>query len=151
MWAAYPSGNPHGTCPLNRYFLFPSLNPGVQPNTAAEVVVEDFTAPMSPTDLTGEKAAGAVHLTWTAVEADTGGCLEVVDYYVIYRDTDPDSIGSEDSLGTASGTEYLDATAAVGNTGVNHYYAIAAVDEGGNKSSPSAVIGEFDKSLTNVK
>jgi len=151
MWATYPSGNPHGTCTLNRYFLFPGLNPGVQPSLAAEVVVEDFTAPVAPTGLAGQKSAGAVLLTWTAVEADTGGCLEVIDHYVVLRDTHPDSVGSEDSLGTASGTTYLDQSAAVGSTGTNHYYAIMAVDEGGNKSSPSEVIGEFDRALQNVK
>jgi fibronectin type 3 domain-containing protein len=75
----------------------------------------------------------------------------VIDYYVILRDTHPYSIGAEDSLAATTDTFYVDSTAAVGNTSVNHYYAIVAVDEGGNKSAPSRVVGEFDKDLSDVK
>lgn len=153
MWSAFPPGNPHGTCVLNRYYLFTSLDPGVQPNTAFQVVVEDD---VPPADFEG--GDGVINLadlvcfiSWTPIEEDTAGCLEVIDYYIVHRDTHPDSVGSEDSLAATVDTFYVDSTAAVGNPGVNHYYAIQAVDEGGNKSALSRVVGEFDRQLLNAK
>ena len=34
-----------------------------------------------------------------------------------------------------------------GNSGLNAYYVVKAVDLSGNKSSPSNKVGEFDRSL----
>jgi hypothetical protein len=45
----------------------------------------------------------------------------------------------------------VDSTAAVGNTSVNHYYAVQAVDQSGNRSPYSALLGEFDRDLLNAK
>ena len=151
LWSAFPPGNPHGQCVLNRYYLYESLDPGVQPNLSFQVIVEDFSAPAAPTAPFAIKSADDIFLHWSPVEEDTAGCLEVVGHYVILRDTDPDSIGAEDSLGISTDTTYLDQTAAVGNTGVQHYYAVQAVDEGGNKSALSGPVGEFDKSLQSTK
>ena len=153
MWSAFPPGNPHGTCTLNRYYLFESLDPGVQPNLAYQVIFEDVTP---PADFEGGDGVIALAdivcwISWTPIEQDTAGCLEVIDYYIVLRDTHPGSIGPEDSLAATTDTFYVDSTAAVGNTSVNHYYAIVAVDEGGNKSVPSRVVGEFDKHLSAVK
>jgi len=150
---SFPPGNPNGVCPLNRYYLFESLDPGVQPNLAFQVIVEDD---VPPADFEG--GDGVINLadlvcfiSWTPIEQDTAGCLEVIDYYIVLRDTHPDSVGPGDSLAATADTFYWDSTAAVGNTGVNHYYAIQAVDEGGNKSAPSSAVGEFDRSLLNAK
>lgn len=146
LWIAFPPGNPHDLCVLNRYYLFESLNLGVQPNTAFQVVVEDFVPPAAPTVPTAIKSGDDIFLHWSPVAQDTAGCLEVVDHYVILRDTDPDSLGPGDTLSTSPDTTYLDTTAAVGNTGVQHYYAVEAVDEGNNKSAPSSPVGEYDRS-----
>jgi hypothetical protein len=154
MWTAYPPGNPHGKCRLDRYYLFESLDPGVQPNLAYQVILEDATPP-ADFDVGGDGVIALAEIvcwiSWSPIEEDTAGCPEVIDYYVILRDTHPDSIGPEDSLAATTDTFYVDSTAAVGNTSVNHYYAIVAVDEGGNKSAPSGILGEFDKDLSNVK
>ena len=55
------------------------------------------------------------------------------------------------TLAATADTFYMDGTAAVGNILINHYYALIAVDEGGNKSAVSGAVGEFDKYLTNSK
>jgi hypothetical protein len=53
-----------------------------------------------------------------------------------------------DSIAAPPETTYLDA-GAMGDTLANFYYAVKAVDAGGNKSDDSNCVGEFDKYLTN--
>jgi hypothetical protein len=151
LWIAFPSGNSHGLCPLNRYYLYESLDSGVQPNTSFQVISEDAVPPAAPTGPTVIKAGDDIFLHWPPVDEDTAGCPEVIDYYVILRDIDPGSLGMKDSLDVSADTSYLDQTAAVGDAGVQHYYAVVAVDGGANKSAFSEAVGEFDKDLTRVK
>ena len=98
--------------------------------------ISDLTA-----DLTNgaKSSTGDIHLAWTEPGSDLG-----VDYYVIYRATDPEA--TLDSLAATSDTVYTDSGAA-GDTLTQYYYTVKAVDTGGQKSSQSNMVGEFDNSL----
>ena len=48
-------------------------------------------------------------------------------------------------------TVYEDVTSQVGNTTINHYYLIRAVDDHGTKSTDSNRAGEYDRRLSRVK
>jgi hypothetical protein len=152
LWIAFPPGNPTGLCALNRYYLYEGLGAEAIPNLADTVVVEDTTPPAAVVNPQAVKAGSSVFLHWSPVMEDTAGCPEVVDHYVIYRDTVAGfTPGSEDSLGITSDTSYLDATAAVGNRGVHHWYEVQTVDQGNNKSALSEQVGEFDRYLNTEK
>jgi hypothetical protein len=89
------------------------------------------------------KTSGDIQLNWT-VPYDNVGVVR----YVVYRDTIPGSLG--DSLGPGSGTHFIDSGAA-GDTAVNYYYRVKAVDAAGNKSAESNQVGEFDTKLADSK
>lgn len=151
-WISFPPGNPTGLCPLNRYYLYENLSAGAIPNMTDTVIVEDLAPPAAGSNPKAVKAGSSVFLHWSPVIEDTAGCPEVVDHYVIYRDTVAGfAPGPEDSLGTTTDTTYLDATAAVGNPGIHHWYSVQTVDQGNNKSAPSEQVGEFDKYLDTGK
>jgi hypothetical protein len=101
--------------------------------------------PDAITDLTADLTNGAksstgdIFLSWTEPGSDLG-----VDYYVVYRTTDPEA--AMDSLASTSDTVYTDSGAA-GDTLTQYYYTVKAVDTGGQKSSPSNPVGEFDSHL----
>ena len=80
-------------------------------------------------------------LSWSPVTKDTSGGSIIVEYYVVYRDTDPE--GTMDSLNATSDTTYID-SGAIGDTLNNYFYTVKAVDTGGQKSSESNMVGEFD-------
>lgn len=86
-----------------------------------------------------KSSSGDITLSWTEPSSDLG-----IDYYVIYRAADPDA--SMDSLNSTTDTTYTDAGAA-GSTATNYYYTVKAVDQGGQKSSQSNKVGEFDIQL----
>lgn len=89
-----------------------------------------------------KSSSGDIHLSWTEPSSDLG-----VDYYVIYRATDPD--GPMDSLDSTPDTSYTDSGAA-GDTLTNYFYTVKAVDQGGQKASDSNEAGEFDIRLITV-
>jgi M6 family metalloprotease-like protein len=89
------------------------------------------------------KTTGDIQLIWTVPYDNVG-----IDHYVVYRDTLAGSVG--DSIGVAGGTSYID-TSAAGDTAVNYYYRVKAVDATGNKSAESNQVGEFDKTLEKSK
>jgi hypothetical protein len=89
-----------------------------------------------------KSSSGDLFLWWSPV-ADNWG----VDHYIVYRGSAPGLV--EDSVGTAAETEYVDA-GAVGDTLVNYFYLVKAVDLGGNRSVESNCVGEFDEYLTNI-
>jgi hypothetical protein len=152
LWVAFPPGNPTGPCPLNRYYRYESLAPGAIPNQTVEIVVQDLVPPAPVAELQVTKAGQAIRLLWSPVFQDTAGCPEAVSHYVVYRDTVPDLIpGTDDSLGIALDTIFLDTTAAVDNASVHHFYAIQTVDQGHNKSVSSNTVGEFDRELVYEK
>jgi len=86
-----------------------------------------------------KSSTGDIYLSWTEPGSDLG-----VDYYVVYRATDPET--SMDSLDATTDTTYTDSGAA-GDTLTHYYYTVEAVDTGGQKSSQSNKVGEFDRSL----
>ena len=99
--------------------------------------VDDLTAALSDT---------SVALMWSPATGGSGA-----DHYVVYRDTIPDFVpGAGDSLDETADTTYIDSSPGItGQTTVNYYYAVRAVDAGGYKSEPSNVAGEFDVGLVN--
>lgn len=92
-------------------------------------------------DLSGgaKSGSGDIYLSWTEPGSDLG-----VDYYVIYRATDPET--GMDSVDFTGNTYYTDSGAA-GDTLVNYYYTVKAVDTGSQKSAQSNKVGEFDSYL----
>ncbi|MCK4597843.1 hypothetical protein KAU04_07365, partial [bacterium] len=83
------------------------------------------------------------------VTMDTAGHSKAVEHYTVYRVTDPGAvIGDEDSLGATEETSLADPGAA-GDTGVQYFYVVKAVDCDGTKSAESNRVGEFDKQMLN--
>jgi N-acetylneuraminic acid mutarotase len=114
----------------------------------------DYLVPDPPAaiaDLKATLADSAIHLSWTAVTADTAGKSIDVDHYTVYRDDDPGfSPGPSDSIGSTADTFYVDSTAAVKDTVFSHYYVVRAVDSGGRKSADCNRVGEFDRNMLNA-
>ena len=113
--------------------------------TVTVSVNENTGPPAAVADLTAALAADAVHLSWSAVTEDTAGTPITVDHYVIYRHADPNFTPiPSDSMGHATGNVYEDATPALKDTGINHYYVVRAVDDQDRKAADSNTAGEFD-------
>ena len=107
-----------------------------------------ITPPAAIDDLRAELAGDAIRLSWSPVTENTGGNPLVVDHYTVYRGDDPDFLpGPGDSVGSTADTVYIDLTAAVKDTSVNHHYIVKAVDPGGAKSAESNRVGERDRNL----
>jgi phosphatidylserine/phosphatidylglycerophosphate/cardiolipin synthase-like enzyme len=96
--------------------------------------------------LTAMLADTGVTLIWSPAAGGAGA-----DHYVVYRDTLPDfDPQPDDSIGFAADTFFTDdAPGVVGDTGVQYFYVVKAVDAGGYKSSASNAAGEFDTALDN--
>jgi hypothetical protein len=108
----------------------------------ADLIPPDGVDDLAVNFASGAKSSsGDVALWWSPV-ADNRG----IDYYVVYRGVDPDTV--QDSIGTAAGTEYLD-PGAVGDTTANYFYVVKAMDLGGNLSVESNCVGEFDLPMSN--
>ena len=103
--------------------------------------IGDQIPPSKVGHLNAELEGAGLHLSWSP-SIDIRG----VDHYVVYRGTQPDFLpGSSDSIGSTADTFYVDTNSAVGDTLLNHYYSVKAVDGAGNKSAPSGHCGEFDR------
>jgi hypothetical protein len=87
------------------------------------------------------KTTGDIELLWSLPYDNIG-----VDHYLVYRDTTAGGPG--DSLDQVAGTYYIDSGAA-GDTLVNYYYHVKAVDAAGNVSEESNRAGEFDRRVGN--
>ncbi|MCK4596606.1 lamin tail domain-containing protein [bacterium] len=98
-------------------------------------------------DLTAALSDSSIVLIWSPAQGGSGA-----DHYVVYRDTIPGfEPGPDDSLAETSDTIYTDNTPGItGDTGVNYFYAVKAVDAGGYKSAASNIAGEFDRSLISI-
>jgi len=108
--------------------------------------VQNVTVTMSPppvNDLSPTLSGDDLMLSWSPPAGTT------ITRYVVYRDTDPEFIPSSgDSIGDTTDTTYIDAGA--GNTpDLDHYYAVKAVNDVGQKSEPSNIAGEFDMEMRN--
>jgi hypothetical protein len=117
----------------------------------AVFTIDNPDPPAAISDLMVVLADSVIQLSWTAVTVDTTGEPIVVDHYNVYRDDNPGfSPSSSDSIGNTADTFYIDFTAAVNDTSINHYYVVKAVDSGGRKSADSNRVGEFDRGLINA-
>ncbi len=106
---------------------------------------ENTGPPASISDLAAALAGDEIQLSWSAVTEDTAGTPITVDHYVIYRHADPNFTPiPSDSMGHTTGNVYEDATPALKDTGINHYYVVRAVDDQDRKAADSNTAGEFD-------
>jgi hypothetical protein len=118
--------------------------------------------------LTAQKAGDDVHLSWSTPGAATamyvtqlygwyvdkweGPGFKGVTSYDVHRDTVPEFIPVPATLlDNTANTFYTDTTAAVGNTGLNHYYIVKSKGTPGYAGARTAVSGEFDKDLAATK
>jgi len=145
--ATHPSGRHlHGMASLggNQVLLFGGRDENADgetwlfrgPDTTPPEAVDDLSVQLED----GAKSAtGNMYLWWSEPDDNYG-----VTRYVICRATAPEVIG--DSLAGTEELWYIDAGAA-GDTLVNYYYTVRAVDGAGNKSEHSNKVGEFDRNL----
>jgi len=109
------------------------------PSSSQTVTVSLLPPPV--TDLHISLSENDLALTWSP----PGG--QAIAHYVIYRNTGPYFVPtSGDSIGSTWDTIYIDSGMA-GAPGLNHYYAVKAVSESGEKSDPSNTVGEYDINL----
>lgn len=135
------------------YYIAPGTENSIGrcPDGGDSLQVFDTPTPRSPncllpiTDLRAHLADSTIVLLWSPASGGGGA-----DHYLVYRDTVPDfETQPGDSLGETSGTTYTDSTHAItGNTAINYYYAVRAVDASGAKSAASNIVGEFDRAMT---
>jgi len=118
----------------------------------AVFIIDNPEPPAAISDLTVVLTDGSIRLSWTAITEDTLGMPIVVEYYNVYRNVDPYfSSGPADSIGSTTGTFYLDPTPALKDTSVNHYYLVQAVSLQRRKSADSNRVGEFDRNMTDIE
>ncbi|SOD20306.1 family 10 glycosylhydrolase [Pedobacter xixiisoli] len=102
----------------------------------------DNNAPVEPTNLTSNLAAGKTQLTWTAPAATTDELQKVV-RYAVYRSTSPtiDYNNSSNLIAILPSTavNYTDNTVTPGS-GIAYYYAITSLDRISNESVASNVV-----------
>jgi hypothetical protein len=113
--------------------------------------VSPFTIEQTPAaiaDLSATLTDDRIHLSWSAVTTDEDDLPLAADHYVIYRGEDSD-FSAGDSIGWTTGTDFVDAAAAVGDTATNYRYAVRVVSLLGMKSADSNITGEFDRELLN--
>ena len=116
----------------------------------AVFTVDNPGTPAAITDLRAVLVDSSLHLSWTAVTADTAGIPTSVDRYVVYRNIDPAfSTTPADSIGGTVELFYLDSTAALQNISINHFYVVKAVDSVGRRSADSNRVGEIDRGTLN--
>jgi len=108
------------------------------------------------TALASGGAKGAVNtiwLGWTQVTTGEDGSPEQgpVDYRIYCEETPDFTPGPGNLLTTVSALSYPHTDGRIGDPAANIFYLVTAVDGSGNESAVSNVVGEFDRSLTNVK
>ncbi len=93
----------------------------------------DEIAPSEPGELNANQVGSWAYLDWLPVpEPDLA-------FYRIYRGNGPNPLLHLFSLvGTATTTEFTDENY---NPGANHHYRVVAVDDNGNASVPSTIVG----------
>jgi hypothetical protein len=111
------------------------------------LVGTDMVPPSAPV-VHAEKSGTDIALTWNAVATDTSGSTEIMDCYVVYRNTAPDFVpGPSDSIGmtTHPDTEYVDVGALT--SAQDYFYLVMAVDAAENKSTKSNMAYAFCKNV----
>lgn len=121
-------------------------HPNNQKTVLANIIdwfLGDEIPPSTVTNIQAALQQDQLLVSWSPASDNKG-----VDHYIIYRSIQPDFLPSgSDSIGATADTFYIDANSAIGDTLVNHFYSVKAVDGAGNKSAASACIGEFDRHL----
>jgi hypothetical protein len=102
---------------------------------------EDQIPPNPITDLGIDQSGNNIVLTWT----DPGDNIGVTSYEV-YRSTEAYFDPSGSPTTTVTGLTWTDVGAA-GDARTNYYYNVLAVDDAGNRGSPSNYVGEVDFQL----
>jgi hypothetical protein len=124
-------------------------DPNNQQTVLANIIdwfMGDQLPPSTVSNVTAEKEMDNLFLSWFPASDNKG-----VDHYVVYRNVQPDFLpGGSDSIGATPDTFFVDTNSAVGDSLVNHYYSIKAVDGAGNKSAASAHVGEYDRYLITI-
>jgi hypothetical protein len=109
---------------------------------------DDTVPPRSIEDLTCSACDSSLFLDWSPISKDIWNQTEQVDYYVLYRNTDPCFVPSSgDSIGFSTTSFYTDTGARWATQA--HYYIVRAVDDAGNKSDDSNRVGKINKLLVN--
>jgi len=102
--------------------------------------------PLAPYITQAEKSANSVHFTWSSITTDTLGNPEIMNYYVVYRDTAPSFVpGTSDSIGYVlhPDTEYTDLGAL--DSTESYHYLVKAVDWAKNRSKKSNMGYKFNR------
>jgi hypothetical protein len=113
-----------------------------------DVIVEHppDVAPSAPHITRAQKSGTGIELIWNAVIADTLGYPEMMDYYVVYRDTSLSFIPeASDSIGVVfcPDTSYIDE--GILSAGTNCNYLVIGVDWLKKKSKKSNMAYVFNK------
>jgi hypothetical protein len=102
------------------------------------------SAPEAPQDLVASAAGNDLLLTWSPVTLDVNGLPVSIDYYEVYRNTNPHyTTTGLIPVGFPSSNEFID-LGILGNPAVNYFYRVVAVSLAGQSSEPSLPAGEFD-------
>jgi len=105
----------------------------------AGTAVAGVTNPARVDNVLVDVSGADLVLQWDSVTTDVTGNPETVDYYEIYRGTDPqfvpDKSGGSNLVGT-SPTESFTDTGAGGSGTPSYYFLIVAVDLNGNQGAP---------------
>ncbi|MFC1683574.1 Kelch repeat-containing protein [Candidatus Zixiibacteriota bacterium] len=94
-----------------------------------------------------------IWLVWDQVTTGDDGSPEQgqIDYHVYCDETFDFAPGPGNLVATTSDLSYPHTDSRIGDPAVNLYYLVTAVDQSGNESAVSNVVGEFDRSVSNVK
>ena len=147
-------------CPdhLTGYQDYPETGIPIHTEIEGAVMISPIVAPPGAVlDLKiytafGTSAVGAkdIRLIWSPVTTDADGHPMTPDYYVVYRDDDPEfTPGLATEYAFPVGTTYLDIDAA-GDSSTNYYYYVNARIGTSWESANSQCVGEFDKDLLSV-
>ena len=102
----------------------------------------DNIAPDAPASVFAAVSGGVVYLEWTDSDAND------LDYYAVYRSTDPEFVpGEENMIGSSEGPEFADDVEELGD----YYYAVTALDLHENESDPSELVNVTLLSLEDIR
>jgi hypothetical protein len=102
----------------------------------------DNIAPDAPASVVAAVSGGVVYLEWTDSDAND------LDYYAVYRSTDPEFVlGEENMIGSSEGPEFADDVEELGD----YYYAVTTLDLHENESDPSELVNVTLLSLEDIR
>jgi hypothetical protein len=98
-------------------------------------------------------SVNTIWLSWDQVTVGVDSSLEhgSIDYRIYCEETPGFTPEPGNLLMSTSGLSYPHTDTRIGDSAVNLYYLVTAVDCSGNESAASNVVGVFDKSLSDVK